>query len=584
MTKTNQNYTVYHCHSDLSNGVTNIDSITKFEEYVDYAASLGMKAFAFAEHGSVFQWVKKKVYIEKKGMKYIHAEEFYVTEELFQEPKTEEYQKHLNELTESLLGTDPELAQQEIEAFIEDNKTKVRDNYHVVLIAKNYDGVCELNELSSKAFNKEDGHFYYAPRITMDELINTSDNILVTTACIGGVLCKGNKEIQTKMMEFLVANKHRCYLEIQHHIDRLQIEYNKYLVGISEKYDIPLIAGTDTHALNKTHLIGREILQKAKDVHFDNESKFDMTFKTYEELVNCYKVQGAIPENKYLEAIENTNRMADRIEEFKLDYSYKYPKLYDDSLKVFKEKIIDGIKWRGVNKYPNFQEYKDKINYEMKTYQHNGSIDFMLLEEDYKTALRNQGVYCGYSRGSVSGSIIAYLLGITDVDSIKYNLNFERFMNQERVSLADVDSDWFKGDRWRVRDYLYKKDGLYCCDIVTFNTVQLKGALREIARALDISLDETNIICDRLETEENELRKQYPKLFYYADMVVNVIVSVGFHPAGLVVSPFPIEDYFGIFTTSTNKYPIAQWNMKEIDSLNFVKLDILSLDNIPQQK
>ena len=95
MTKTNQNYTVYHCHSDLSNGVTNIDSITKFEEYVDYAASLGMKAFAFAEHGSVFQWVKKKVYIEKKGMKYIHAEEFYVTEELFQEPKTEEYQKQL---------------------------------------------------------------------------------------------------------------------------------------------------------------------------------------------------------------------------------------------------------------------------------------------------------------------------------------------------------------------------------------------------------------------------------------------------------------------------------------------------------
>ena len=579
------NYTVYHCHSDLSNGVTNIDSITKFEEYVDYAAELGMNAFAFAEHGSIFQWVKKKVYIEKKGMKYIHAEEFYVTEELFQEPKTEEYENALTELTESLLGTDPEEAQEEIGSFIESNLTKVRDNYHVVLIAKNYDGVCELNELSSKAFNKEDGHFYYAPRITMDELINTSDNILITTACLGGILCKGTEEIQTKMLEFLIANKHRCYLEIQHHLDRIQIEYNKYLVKISEKYNIPLIAGTDTHALNKTHLVGREILQKSKDVKFENESKFDMTFKTYDELVYCYKMQGAIPEDKYLEAIENTNHMADRVEEFKLDYSYKYPKLYDDSLSVFKQKILQGIKDRGIDKYPNFQEYKDKINYELKTYQHNGSIDFMLLEEDYKSALRKQNVYCGYSRGSVSGSIIAYILGITDVDSIKYNLNFERFMNQERVSLADVDSDWFKGDRWKVRDYLYKKDGLYCCDIITFNTIAMKGAIKDVGRALGMTPDETQAISNAVEQDENKkdcipnsYREKYPLLFQYVDIVTGTIVSVGNHPAGLVVSPHDINKSFGTFYSSANENPISQINMKEVDMLNYVKLDVLGLD------
>lgn len=577
----NKNYTVYHLHSDLSNGVTNIDSITKFDEYIDYAAQLGMKALAFSEHGSIFQWIKKKVYIEKKGMKYIHAEEFYVTEELFQNPEIPD-DLITNEMYESL-------QQEEIEdiinTYIEENKKKIRDNYHVVLIAKNYDGVCELNELSSKAFNKEDGHFYYAPRITMDELINTSDNILVTTACIGGILCKGNKEIQTKMMEFLVANKHRCYLEIQHHMDRLQIEYNKYLVNISEKYGIPLIAGTDTHALNKTHLMGREILQKAKDVHFDNESKFDMTFKTYEELVNCYKLQNAIPENKYLEAIENTNKMADRIEEFKLDYSYKYPKLYDDSLAVFKQKIIKGIKDRGVNKYPNFQEYKDKINYELKTYQHNGSIDFMLLEEDYKSELRKQGVYCGYSRGSVSGSIIAYLLGITDVDSIKYKLNFERFMNQERVSLADVDSDWYKGDRWKVRDYLYKKEGLYCCDIITFNTIAMKGAIKDVGRALGMTPEETQTISDAVEelspgkfTINDSYKEKYPLLFQYVDIVSGTIVSVGNHPAGLVVSPHNVNKAFGTFYSSANENPISQINMKEVDMLNYVKLDVLGLD------
>lgn len=585
MSSINKNYTVYHCHSDLSNGVTNIDSITKYNEYIDYAASLGMKAFAFSEHGSIFQWVKKKQHIEEMGMKYIHAEEFYVTEELFQESKTEEYINKLNNLIESLSDCPENEAQSEIEYFIEENKTKIRDNYHVVLIARNYDGVRELNELSSKAFNKNDGHFYYNPRITLDELINTSDNILVTSACMGGLLCKGNAIVQKKFLKFMVDNKHRCYLEIQHHNDNIQIEYNKYLLKISEKYDIPLIAGTDTHALNQEHLVGREILQRAKDVKFDGESSWDMTFKTYNELVDAYKKQNAIPEEKYLEAIENTNNMADRIEEFKLDYSYKYPKLYDDSLKVFKEKIVLGIKQKGIDKYPNYKEYLNKIKYEIQTYIHNGAIDFMLLEEDYKKALREQNVYCGYSRGSVSGSIIAYLLGITDVDSIKYNLNFERFMNTERISLADVDSDWFKGDRWRVRDYLYKKEGLYCCDIITFNTIAMKGAIKDVGRALNMSPEQTQVISDAVEeiapgkfTIDDSYREKYSLLFKYVDIVSGTIVSVGNHPAGLVVSPHDVNSAFGIFYSSSNENPISQINMKEVDSLNYVKLDVLGLD------
>lgn len=581
----NKNYTIYHLHSDLSNGVTNIDSITKFEEYVDYAASLGMKAMAFSEHGSVFQWVKKKIYIEKKGMKYIHAQEFYMTEELFQPPNTEEYKKDLTKLTESLLGEDPIEAQKTINEFVEANKTKVRDNYHVVLIAKNYDGVCELNELSSKAFNKEDGHFYYAPRITMDELAATSDNILVTSACIGGALCKGTKSVQEKMLNFLINNKHRCYLELQHHMDDMQIQYNKYLVNISNKYNIPLIVGTDTHALNDVHLMGRDILQKAKDVKFANESMLDMKFKSYDELIEAYRIQNAVPKDIYLEAIEETNRMADRIEEFELDFSYKYPKLYEDSLAVFKQKIEEGIKYRGVYKYPNFQEYKDKIEYELNTYLHNGSVDFMLLEEDYKTALREQGVCCGYSRGSVSGSIIAYLLGVTDVDSIKYNLNFERFMNKERVSLADVDSDWYKGDRWKVRDYLYKKDGLYCCDIITFNTIAMKGAIKDVGRALGMTVTETQEISNAVKQDEHKkdyipdsYRNKYPLLFQYVDIVTGTIVSVGNHPAGLVVSPHDVNKAFGTFYSSANENPISQINMKEVDMLNYVKLDVLGLD------
>lgn len=542
------NYVVYHLHSDLSNGITNVDSVTKYKEYVDYAASLGMRAMAFSEHGCIFEWVHKKEYIEQAGMKYIHAIEAYLTEDT-------------------------------------DAEDKHRDNYHCVLIAKNYDGVKELNKMVSKSFNRNDYHFYYMPRITFEELFNTSDNIIVTTACIGGVLNKGNDVTKQRFMKFLITNKDRCYLEVQHHNCDAQASYNKVLYAISQKTGIPMIAGTDTHCLNEEHVEGRKILQKAKNVFFSDEDGWDLTFKTYDELIDAYKNQGALPEDIYMQAIENTNVMAERIEEFKLDYSHKYPKLYSDSEAVLKKKIVKGIKDRGIDKYDNFNEYKKKIQYELETYKHNGAIDFLLLEEDYKTALKKQGVSYGYSRGSVSGSVIAYLLGITEVDSIKYNLNFERFMNKERVSLADVDTDWSKKDRYKVREYLFNKKGLYCCDIVTFNTIALKGAIKDVGRALGLTVDETQTISDAVYQDENKKDciddfyiNKYPELFKYVDIVKGTIVSIGNHPAGLVVSPYPVDEWFGLCSTKSNENMISQINMKEIDSLQFVKLDVLGLD------
>ena len=535
------NYCVYHLHSDLSSGITNIDSVTKYKQYIERAKECGMTAMAFSEHGSVFEWWHKKQDIEAAGMKYIHAIEAYITE-------------GLNE--------------------------KVRDNYHCILIARNYEGFREINKLSSISFNRDDGHFYYVPRITIDELLDTSDNVLVTSACLGGILHNGTDEIQRKLLEFFIRNKDRCFLEIQHHQEEEQKKYNLELVQISEKTGIPLIAGTDTHALNAEHLDARAMLQKSKNVHFENEDAWDLTFKTYDELVTAYEEQGVLSPEVYLRAIENTNVMADMIEEFSIDKKKKYPKLYEDSKAVFIQKIAEGFEWRGINNLPNRQEYLDRAGEEIKTFEHNGAIDFMLLEEDYKRELRKKGVYPGYSRGSVSGSLVAYLLGITEVDSIKHNLNFQRFMNTERISLADIDSDWYDQDRETVKRYLYNKEGLYCCDIITFNTIQTKGAIRDIGRALEMSLDLVGEICDSIERGEEHYRKEYPELFRYVDLVSGVIVSVGNHPAGVVVSPFPIDEWFGTFSTKTNKYPISQINMKEIDSLNFVKLDILGLDNV----
>lgn len=537
-----KNYTILHLHSMLSNAVTNIDSVTAYSEYIQKAHDLGMSAMAFSEHGSVMGWVKKKLQMEELGMKYIHAEEFYLTQSL---------------------------------------EEKMRDNYHCLLIAKNYDGVMELNKLSTKSFNREDGSYYYAPRITIDDVKNTSDNIIVSTACLGGVLNKAPEDVKRDFFEWIVKNKHRCYLELQPHLDDDQIRYNQSLWALSKNYGVPLVMCTDTHALNSTHVEGRTILQKSKNIHFDGEDKFHLEMLSYEELVNLCRMQNALPLNVYLEAIENTNRIADQIETFNLNYEYKYPHLWgDNSEEVLREKIRDGIKWRGVDKLPNYQEYLDRIEYEMKAYIHNGAIDFMLLMEDIIAWCKTQDILVGYGRGSCNGSIVAYLLGITEMDSIKHGLNFDRFMNTERVSLSDIDTDFPPSRINEVKQYIFTKPGLYCSDIVTFNTIALKGAIRDVGRALEIPLAEVSDICNKIELDEAGCRKAYPELFKYVDIVNGCVVSVGNHPCGMVVAGAPIDDRMGLFTTSTDDVPISQINMKEIDLQNYVKLDLLKLDTI----
>ena len=651
----------YHMHSFLSNGTTNIDSITNFREYVEMAKQCGMKALGISEHGNIFEWVHKKEAIENAGMKYLHCIEAYITEDISpiitsttgtivllngKELKNVPIKIYYQRDDGAWIAT-ADIGKEEDDdrlftglldyetLIIKTEPKKIRDNYHCILIAKNYDGVKELNKLVSKSYNREDGHFYYVPRITLDELLNTSDNILITTACLGGILNNGNDRIKEIFITFLRNNAHRCFLEIQHHNIDEQKEYNKYLYALSKAINVPLIVGTDTHAINDLHIIGRNILQKSKNVNFSNEDAWNLKNMTPEELVKAYMLQNSLPMDVVYSAMAETVRMADLVEEFTLDYSPKYPKLYDNSEAVFREKVNRGVLWRGINKFPNKKEYYDRIHYEYETYKHNNAIDFMLLEEDYKSEMRRRGIRFGYSRGSVSGSIIAYLLGITEVDSLKYNLNFERFMNVERVSLADVDTDWYSEDRKIVKDYLYGKEGLYCCDIVTFNTIALKGAIRDVVRGLyNINVEKlvvpqelserikkwkksvesqdgaempeelkqefnkyydngatykeipydymsfTNQLVELVEENEESARKKYPHIFKYVDLVNGVVVSVGNHPAGCVVSPFPVDEWFGTFTTATNEYPISLLNMKEIDSLNFVKLDILGLDNV----
>lgn len=551
-----------HLHSMKSNPYSGlaVDSITQEDAYIEKAKECGMKAIAFTEHGSRLGHIHKRQYCKKMGIKPIDGQEFYITERI---DKDENGKLQL-----------------------------IRDNYHCILLAKNEDGWRELNWLSSIAMNREDGHFHYNPRITIDELCNTSDNILVLTACCGGILCKGTDSIRIKFLNFIEQNKHRCWLEIQPHMFDLQIKYNQWLYQASMELGVKLVATSDIHALNKDHAMARKLMQKSKKIEFHDEDEFDLTWKDYSEMVDAFKKQNTnnpygLPEIVYLNAIEETNHIADMIEDFELDYSVKYPR-FENALDEFKKRIFNGIKERGIDKYPNFKtDYMPRIKEELETYIHNDAVDFMLLDSDYKNWLRSQGIYYGISRGSVSGSLIAYLIHCTDVDSVKFNLNFSRFMNSERVSMADIDTDIYADDRYKVREYLFEREDLHCCNIITYNTIGLKGAIKDVARAFGLTPDEAQALSDLTEKDEKNkdfmpqaIRDKYPEMFAYVDLVIGTITSIGRHAAGIVCSPRDVMYEFGTVSITSDPRPVSQIDMHEIDSLNFVKLDLLGLNAV----
>ncbi len=519
---------------------------------MDRANELGMKALAFSEHGSTMEWYHKKKAIEDAGMKYVHAIEAYLTTTLAE---------------------------------------KIRDNYHCVLVAKNYDGFLELNKLISQSFNRTDNHFYYVPRISFDELFSTSDNILVTTACVGGVLGKADDYIQQKFIDFLKQNRHRCFLEVGHHIDEKQVTYNRKLLKLSTETGIPLIAGTDTHVLNEQHEKGRSILQQAKNIHFDDEDQWDLKFKSLQELITAYQKQKSLPESAYIEAIQNTNLLSDMVENFTVNKDTKYPHIYSDPEATFRKKIDEAIETHPYALKNHTKEDLDKVvNEEFEVYKATKSIDFMLMQTYLREWERQQGIQCGYGRGSVSGSMIAYLLGITQMDSLKFGLSFFRFMNPSRVTNSDIDTDYSGKDRDRVKEFLLKdKMGLpniNSAEIITFNTIALKGAVRDVCRALfkdrpDINyLDLSDKISKEVERNEESARKAYPEIFKFVDIVNGTIVSIGTHPSGVLISDLPINELVGLCSISTSDYPVSMLNMKELDELMYVKLDILGLDNL----
>lgn len=458
-----------------------LDSATKFQDYIDRAVQLGQTAIAFTEHGNIYQWVAKKMACDKAGIKYLHGVECYLTEQLYEYPDANELWR------EAQSGRNEQDAEKALAEMMESGKKKVRDNYHTILIAKNYDGILEINNLVS--LSNRDDHFYYKPRITFEEFLGISNNVIKISACLASPLNK--MSVRHPMYEKLL--KHYDYLEVQAHNFGEQISYNCHLAEMSKKYGIPLIAGTDTHSIDAYKAECRSIMQLAKHIEFADEDSFDLTYKTYDELVEMFRIQGALPEQVFLEAIENTNRMADSVEPFELDISFKYPKLYGNAAEdkaVFEDTIRKNFQSKideGAITPEQIQNFKDAIKEECRVFDKIDMSGFMLFMSELVTWCKSNGIPIGFNRGSCGGSRVAYVTNTTDLNPETWHTVFSRFCNEDRKEIGDIDIDVSPSDRDKVYEYIINRFGQEkTAFILAIGTIKSKGCIDEICRALGV--------------------------------------------------------------------------------------------------
>ena len=430
------------------------------------------------------------------------------------------------------------------------------------------EGVRELNTLVSKSCDKD--HFYYTNRITFDEFLNMSNNIISTSACLASPL---NKLQDTHPRYMELAQKYD-FLEVQAHNHPEQIEFNRRLVSLAKKIGKPLIAGTDTHSSNKYKAECRAILLASKHKSYGDEDTFDLTYKTYDELVEMFEFQGALSYDEYMSAIENTNRLYDMTDEIELDTSIKYPILYgsrEEDSKQFKEtierKFAEKLR-EGVIPENQKEAFRTAIDEELRVFQKLKMDGFMLSMSELISWCKEQGMAIGTARGSVGGSRIAYVTDIIDLNPETWHTVFSRFCNEDREEIGDIDIDCVESDRPAIFKHIIDRFGAdKTARVASFGTMQSKGVIDDVGRALankwneehpgseDIgnlganpwSLSNIARIKKEFDVAPDKTKDEYPELFYYYDGLVDTKISQSVHPAGMVISPITLIDNYGVF-------------------------------------
>ena len=552
------NFVHLHVHSEYSL----LDGANRIKDLPVRAKELGMEAIALTDHGAMYGVIDFYKECKKNGVKPIIGCEVYVA------PR-------------SRFDKEPGI----------DNQYA-----HLILLAKDKKGYQNLIKLVSLGFI--DG-FYYKPRIDEEILEQYSEGLVCLSACLAGAV---NKQILKGEMEeakniakwYKKVFKDDYYLEIQNNGLREQVMVNQKLIGLSKELGIPLVATNDAHYLKREDAYNHEVLlciQTGKRMTDDDRMKFEtdeLYIKSPEEMIEYFK---NIPE-----AIENTVKIAEKCNvDFEFGVTklpnYDVPPEFKTHAEYFRKLCYDGIKKRyGEN--PS-KEIMDRLEYEVSVIEKMGYVDYYLIVWDFINYAKSQGISVGPGRGSGAGSIAAYAIEITDIDPIKYNLLFERFLNPERISMPDFDIDFCYERRQEVIDYVARKYGAdHVAQIITFGTMSARMVIRDVGRALDIPYAEVDQLAKMIPfelhitikkaMEQNvELRLKYEndeevrKLIDIAMALEGLPRQASTHACGVVITKDPVDTYVPLYVR--DDAISTQYIMTTLEELGLLKMDFLGL-------
>jgi len=558
-----------HCHTQFSM----LDGAANISQLVKKTSNSGMPAIAITDHGNMYGVPKFVREANKKGVKPIVGCEFYITP-----------------------------------SGMDDKKDRTR--YHQVLLAKNMTGYRNLSKLSSVGFT--DG-MYYKPRIDKQTLAEHAEGLIATTCCIASeinqlILNEGKAEARELFEWYLEVFGDDYYIELQRHGLADQNRCNEVLVKWAKEYNVKIIATNDSHYVEREDSEAHDILlalQTNADIDDPNRFRFtdddnnlnpEFYLKTPEEMQELFS---DLPE-----AVDNTNEIVEKVDSIDLSSElllphYSMPDQFDSQSAYLRHLTMQGARER----YGEMtQQISERIDQELAIISDMGFDGYFLIVQDFTTEARNRGVFVGPGRGSAAGSVVAYCLGIINIDPLEYDLLFERFLNPERVSPPDIDIDFDDTGRQEVIDYVVEEYGRRnVAQIVTYGTMKAKTAIRDVGRVLGVPLEEVNRISkmfpdnpsltefdDVLNGRKNpESAKDIQGLFEHPDPQVQKMMrfartlegsarQTSIHAAGVIIAPGEVSEYVPV-ALSKDKELITQYDGPNTEDCGLLKMDFLGL-------
>ena len=556
-------FTHLHVHSHYSL----LDGLPKIDELLDYVKKLGMDSVALTDHGNIYGAVEFYKKAKERGIKPIIGSEIYLALEKMNQERPN----------------------------IDDKR------YHLVLLVKNEEGYKNLVKLLTRAHLEG---FYYKPRVDEELLAKHSKGLIALSACLAGkipklILAKKMEEAERQALKYQeIFGKDNFYLDIQYHPNSKEQKFvNKELISISKKFGIPLVATNDVHYLKPEDAEAQDILMLINTGADPNDperltiKEDDFSMKSPEQMLKDFK---DLPQ-----AIENTQKIADACN-FQFDLGkIKLPQFKVPSKKS-PDEYLEELCYQGVKRrYETNQkrEIFDRLNYELSVIKQTGFASYFLIVQDFVNWAKENRIVVGPGRGSVAGSLVAYLLNITNVDPLKYDLLFERFLTSERISLPDIDLDFNDRRRDEVIEYVAQKYGKdKVAQIITFGTMASRAVVRDVGRALSYSYSFCDKIAkmipfgqtlDQTLATVDEFRQLYlndeqaHKLIDFAKKLEGVARHASTHACGVVISSDPLDEIVPLqHPTQDDQVIVTQYEMHSIEDLGLLKMDFLGLKNL----